>query len=154
MTRQFSARSTKGGPAVAQQKPIQLVSTKAQVCSLASRSGAGIWRCWGCGLGRQLQLWFDPQAWELPYAVGVALKKKERKKKGRSTKRTHFECQRARGNARSPRGSPCPAGLSIHRKQVVCKRPSRHRGTDLMTGLGQEHLRPPPPPGCPHAPST
>ena len=29
----------------------------------------------------QLQLWFDPLAWEVPYAVGVAEKRKEGEKK-------------------------------------------------------------------------
>ena len=37
--------------------------------------------CCGCGVGRQLQLWFDPLAWELPYVVGVALKKSKKKSK-------------------------------------------------------------------------
>ena len=34
-----------------------------------------------CGVGQQLQLQFDPLAWELPNAAGVALKSKEKKKK-------------------------------------------------------------------------
>ena len=29
----------------------------------------------------QLQLWFDPLAWEVPYAIGVAEKRKEGEKK-------------------------------------------------------------------------
>ena len=34
----------------------------------------------GCGVGSQLQLQFDPLPWELPYAEGLALKKKKKKK--------------------------------------------------------------------------
>ena len=37
--------------------------------------------CCGCGVGWQLQLGFDPLAWEPPYAVGAALKKTKDKKK-------------------------------------------------------------------------
>ena len=39
----------------------------------------------GCGrvVGWQLQLRFDPLAWELPYAAGGALKRPKKKKKGR-----------------------------------------------------------------------
>ena len=36
---------------------------------------AWILSCYGCGVGWQLQLWFNP--WELPYAAGVALKSKD-----------------------------------------------------------------------------
>ena len=49
------------------------------VWSLALLSGSGIWCCqklWCRSNIQQLQLWFNPPAWELPYAVGVALKKK------------------------------------------------------------------------------
>ena len=46
-----------------------------------SISGLRIWHCSGCGTGQQLQLQFRPLAWELPYAVGVALKKAKKKKK-------------------------------------------------------------------------
>ena len=35
---------------------------------------AQILRGCGCGVDRQLQLRFDPLAWKLPYAAGVALK--------------------------------------------------------------------------------
>ena len=41
---------------------------------------AWIPRCCGCGVGRQLQLWFDPLAWELPHAALAALKRKKKKK--------------------------------------------------------------------------
>ena len=41
---------------------------------------AWIPHCCGCGVGRQLQLQFDPLAWELPYAAGVALKRKKEKR--------------------------------------------------------------------------
>ena len=36
-----------------------------------------IWCCWGCGIGWQLQLQFE--AWELPYAAGMAQKSKNKK---------------------------------------------------------------------------
>ena len=39
---------------------------------------AQIWCCCGCGVGWQLQLWFDPLAWESPYAAGVALKRQKK----------------------------------------------------------------------------
>ena len=35
----------------------------------------------GCGVGLELQLLFNPLAWELPYDTGVALKLKKKKKK-------------------------------------------------------------------------
>ena len=34
-----------------------------------------------CGEGQQLQLWFNLLAWQLPYAVGLALKSQKKKKK-------------------------------------------------------------------------
>ena len=42
--------------------------------------------CCGCSLGQQLQLHFDPQpgAWELPYAVSAALKRKKEEEKKRT----------------------------------------------------------------------
>ena len=36
---------------------------------------AWIQSCCGFGIGQQLQLCIHPLAWELPYAMGVALKK-------------------------------------------------------------------------------
>ena len=42
------------------------------------------WRC--CGIGWKLQLQFQPLAWELTYATGVALK--IRQKKQNKTKKT------------------------------------------------------------------
>jgi len=42
---------------------------------------AWIWHCHGCGADRQLWLHFDPLAWKLPYAMGLALKKKKKKEK-------------------------------------------------------------------------
>ena len=46
---------------------------------------AGIWHCYGSGVGQQQQLRLD-LAWESPYAAGVALKRqkdqKKKKKKG------------------------------------------------------------------------
>ena len=41
---------------------------------------AQILRCCGCSIGQQLQLQFNPLAWELPYATGMALKRKGKKK--------------------------------------------------------------------------
>ena len=32
------------------------------------------------GVSQQLQVQFDPQAWELPYAMGVAIKRKKKKR--------------------------------------------------------------------------
>ena len=51
------------------------------VQSLALLSGLRIQHCCGCGIGQQLHLWFD-LAWEHPYAVGVALKRKNIKNIG------------------------------------------------------------------------
>ena len=49
--------------------------------SLASLSGLRIWHCCGCGLWHRLAsvAAIRPLAWELPYSVGVALKKKKQK---------------------------------------------------------------------------
>ena len=49
------------------------------VLSLTSLSGLSIQCCCGCGIGQQLQLLFNPLAWELPQAVGAALKSKKQK---------------------------------------------------------------------------
>ena len=40
---------------------------------------AWIWPCCGCGVGWQLQLWFDPLVWELPFALAVSLKKTKKR---------------------------------------------------------------------------
>ena len=65
-----------------------------QVQPLASLSGLRIWHCSGCGVGHRhssdlalLWLWrrsavaalIQPLAWELPYAVGAALKRAGKK---------------------------------------------------------------------------
>ena len=80
---------------MAQRKQIQLVSTRMRVPSLVLLSGISIRRCYE--LWRRLQTWLRSciamagyrlaaaapirtQPWELPYAVGVALKSKEKKK--------------------------------------------------------------------------
>ena len=39
---------------------------------------AWIWRCCGCGVGQQLQLRFNPLAWEPPYTAGAALKRQNK----------------------------------------------------------------------------
>ena len=79
-----------------QQKQIRPVSMMMQVPSLASFSGSGIWHC--CELWHRLQLWVEccaavavavasscssdsTPAWELPYAVGMALKSKNKQTK-------------------------------------------------------------------------
>ena len=64
-----------GVPAGGQQKRIQLGTVR----SLAFLSGLRILRCCGCGVGWLLYLRFAPLAWEPPYALGVALKKKKQK---------------------------------------------------------------------------
>ena len=80
-----------GVPIVAQWKRIWLVSTRAQVRSLAWISGLRIWHC--CELRYRWQRWLGlallwlwgrlaavapiwPLAWELPYAAGASLKRK------------------------------------------------------------------------------
>ena len=52
---------------------------RTQVRSLAFLSGLRIWCCCKLWYRSQMQLQFDPLAWELPYAAGVALKKKNKK---------------------------------------------------------------------------
>ena len=84
-----------GVPVVAQWKRTQLGTMRLQVRSLASLSGLRIQRCRelcvGCRHGLfLLWLWLwrrpaavapgRPLAWELPYATGVALKEKTKKK--------------------------------------------------------------------------
>ena len=63
-----------------------------QVQSLASPSGLRIWHCcelW-CRLAAAALIW--PLAWELPYATGVALK---RKKKSKSKKKKKSQIARS-----------------------------------------------------------
>ena len=84
-----------GVPVVVQQKRIRLVSVKMRVWSLALLSGSGTQYCVSCGVGRRrgseltlLWLWcrpadvalIQPVAWELPNAMGAALKSKKKKK--------------------------------------------------------------------------
>ena len=53
-----------------------------QVRSLASLRGLRIWSCCGCGVGQQLYVApIRPLVWEPPYAVGLALKSKKKKRK-------------------------------------------------------------------------
>ena len=51
-----------GVPVLAQQKHIQirLVAMRMRVRSLALLSGLRIWHCFGCCIGQELQLLFDP----------------------------------------------------------------------------------------------
>ena len=58
-----------------QVKDLALLQTAAQVADAAQ-----IRCCYGYGIGWQLQLQFNSQAWQLPYAAGAALKKKKKKK--------------------------------------------------------------------------
>ena len=80
-----------GVPVVAQQKWTQLVSMRTGVWSLASLSGLRIQHCCGVGCRRGSDLallWLRcrlaavaliiPLAWEPPYALGVALKRKKK----------------------------------------------------------------------------
>ena len=57
----IKSRVNVGVPIVAQRKRIGLVSMRTQVQSLASLSGLRIQRDCGCGIGRPLQLQFDPK---------------------------------------------------------------------------------------------
>ena len=82
----------RGVPVVAQWKQIQLISMRTQVLSLIWLSGLGSSIVVSCGLGCRpdsdlvlLLLWYRlavatlirALAWELPYAVGTALKSKK-----------------------------------------------------------------------------
>ena len=86
-----------GIPVVAQQKQIWLGTTRLQVCSLALLNGL-MWTgiAVSCGIGLRhtldpalLWLWrrsaatapIQPLAWELPYAMGTALKRQKKFKK-------------------------------------------------------------------------
>ena len=77
-----------------QQKWIQLVPMRLQIQSLASLSGSGIQHCCKLSIGHRcgsdpalLWWWYRlaavdtilPLVWELPYAIGVALKSKTNK---------------------------------------------------------------------------
>ena len=74
-----------------------IVSLRMQVLSLDLLSGLRIWHCHSCSIGPKwcsdpelLWLWcrpaavapIPPLAWEPPYATGVALKRKRKKKRG------------------------------------------------------------------------
>ena len=85
-----------GIPVMAQQKRVQIESMRMWVRSLASLSGLRIWHCHELWCRSQMRrssdlalmwLWCRPAAvvpiwplaWELPYAMGAALKKQEKK---------------------------------------------------------------------------
>ena len=48
---------------------------------------ARIWHHCGCGVGLQLQLWFNPKSGERPYAAGAALKRRKKKKKDQNKRK-------------------------------------------------------------------
>ena len=50
----------------------------AVTCGVGCRRGSDL-SCYGCSIGWQLLLWFDLLAWELPYAMGMALKRQRKK---------------------------------------------------------------------------
>ena len=110
----------------------QLVSMKIQVQSLALLSGLRICIGTSCGVDRECSsdlglLWLrrgpeaatliQPLAWEPPYAAGVALKKKERKKKERIEK-SHSPITTPQPNRSCP---PTPP----HPRMPVCGGPDR-----------------------------
>ena len=74
---------------MAQRKQIGLVSMRMRVRFLALLSGPGIWLCHELWCRLLVWLWcrlaavpsIRPLAWELPYAVGVALKKEREREK-------------------------------------------------------------------------
>ena len=85
-----------GVPAVVQWRRVRLGTLRFRVRSLASFNGSRSGVAMSCGVGRRcgldpvlLWLWHRPAAiapirpvaWELPYAAGVALKSKKKKKK-------------------------------------------------------------------------
>ena len=53
----------------------RLVSMRMRVDPWPHSNGLRILCCYGCGVGQQLQLWFDP------HAAGTAVKRKKKKKK-------------------------------------------------------------------------
>ena len=82
--------SNNGVPVIAQQKRILLGTMRLRVWSLVLLSGLRLWRChelW-CRSQKQLWLWcrsaavapIRPLAWEPLYAVGVALRTKNKQK--------------------------------------------------------------------------
>ena len=68
----------KGVPIVAQWQRIGLGSMRTWVRSLASLSGLRIQHC--CGLCPAAATLIQPLIWELPYAVGAALKRPKKRK--------------------------------------------------------------------------
>ena len=71
------------GPAQRVKDPVALQATA------VFKDAAQIWCCCACGVGLQLQLWFDL---ELPYAAGVAIKRKNPTKTGRHTRFLISKC--------------------------------------------------------------
>ena len=76
-------------PVVTQQKQICLVTMRWQIWSLASLTGLGIQYCCGCGVGRQLQLWFDswPGNFQMLLVQPFKKNKKEKKKEERKDRK-------------------------------------------------------------------
>ena len=54
---------------------------------------ARIPRCYGSGVGWQLQRRLDPLAWEPPYAMGAALEKETKKQKTKNTMKALVQTQ-------------------------------------------------------------
>ena len=72
----YSKRVLPGVPIVAQWKQIWLASMRAKVWSLALVSRLKIWHCCELWCRPAATAPIQPLAWESPYAVGAALKKK------------------------------------------------------------------------------
>ena len=83
-----------------------------QVQSLALLSGSGIPHCCGCGVGRQLQLPFNPQAGNFQYDTGVALKSKKTRQAHSLTQPGNDAKETARGKSKDVSMRVFKAGLN------------------------------------------
>ena len=103
-SQQHIEKTISGVPIVAQRKRIQLGTMSLQVRSLASLSGCcrelwcrlktwlGSGVCRGCGVGRRLQLWLDPEPGNLCMPRVQPYKKKAEKKRENNFSCTLFHC--------------------------------------------------------------
>ena len=80
-----------------QQKQIQLGTMKLQVRTLALLRGLRIWRCHELWCRPAATALIRPLVWELPFAVGSALKSKEKKSLNLKTD-PHYIQQPRHGN--------------------------------------------------------
>ena len=108
-------------------------------------------RCCGCGVGWQVQLRFDPLAWEPSYAVGAALNSKKKRKSMLTSALDLYLYRKYRGQKSmlgNIMGEPSanPESESLYRinnsilLQIKSKKKKKNEGGTLLIKRDKVHL--------------